>query len=159
YDQAIAKLGSELSILQSVPVEDIAHAGSPLLAEAITRLRAGRVICEANGIFSRRNPHKMGTSSTSHCCIRSKIWQQNRKSFQCSEKLEKSWRQQWSNKMGSEAKPPMGADEAYGIAPEAAHGDSSSAVVLTPELQADYDQQMTAYKTAWQATDEPLAVA
>src|SRR5262252_8585727 len=47
YDQAIAKLGSELSILQSVPVEDIAHAGSPLLAEAITRLRAGRVICEA----------------------------------------------------------------------------------------------------------------
>src|SRR5262249_43248695 len=47
YDQAIAKLGSELSILQSVPVEDIAHAGSPLLAEAITRLRAGRGICEA----------------------------------------------------------------------------------------------------------------
>jgi DNA helicase-2/ATP-dependent DNA helicase PcrA len=47
YDQAIAKLGSELSILQSVPVEDIAHAGSPLLAEAITRLRAGRVIREA----------------------------------------------------------------------------------------------------------------
>src|SRR5262252_168921 len=47
YDHAIAKLGSELSILQSVPVEDIAHAGSPLLAEAITRLRAGRVICEA----------------------------------------------------------------------------------------------------------------
>src|SRR5262245_6228935 len=61
--------------------------------------------------------------------------------------------------MGSEAKPPMGADEAYGIAPEAAHGDGSSAVVLTPELQADYDQQMTARKTAWQATDEPLAVA
>src|SRR5262249_60506500 len=30
YDQAIAKLGSELSILQSVPVEDMAHAGSPL---------------------------------------------------------------------------------------------------------------------------------
>src|SRR5262249_58466052 len=47
YDQAIAKLGSEFSILQSVPVEDVAHAGSPLLAEAITRLRAGRVIREA----------------------------------------------------------------------------------------------------------------
>jgi DNA helicase-2/ATP-dependent DNA helicase PcrA len=46
YDQAIAKLGSELSILQSVPVEDIARAGSALLAEAITRLRAGQVICE-----------------------------------------------------------------------------------------------------------------
>ena len=44
YDQAIAKLGAELAILQSVPVEDIAHAGSPLLAEAITRLRTGTVI-------------------------------------------------------------------------------------------------------------------
>jgi ATP-dependent DNA helicase UvrD/PcrA len=47
YDQAIGKLGAELSILQSVPVEDIARAGSSLLAEAITRLRAGKVICEA----------------------------------------------------------------------------------------------------------------
>jgi ATP-dependent DNA helicase UvrD/PcrA len=46
YDQAIAKLGAELTILQSVPVEDIARAGSPLLAEAITRLRAGQVIRE-----------------------------------------------------------------------------------------------------------------
>src|SRR5258707_654841 len=46
YDQAIAKLGPELSILQSVPAEDIAHAGSSLLAEAITRLRAGQVICD-----------------------------------------------------------------------------------------------------------------
>jgi len=44
YDQAIAKLGPELSILQSVPAEDIAHAGSSLLAEAITRLRSGQVI-------------------------------------------------------------------------------------------------------------------
>jgi ATP-dependent DNA helicase UvrD/PcrA len=47
YDQAIGKLGPELSILQSVPVEDIARAGSSLLAEAITRLRAGKVTCEA----------------------------------------------------------------------------------------------------------------
>ena len=47
YDQAIAKLGPELSILQSVPVEDIARAGSSLLAEAITRLRAGQVIRDA----------------------------------------------------------------------------------------------------------------
>jgi DNA helicase II / ATP-dependent DNA helicase PcrA len=47
YDQAIGKLGAELSILQSVPVEDIARAGSSLLAEAITRLRAGKVISEA----------------------------------------------------------------------------------------------------------------
>src|SRR5262245_33395083 len=47
YDEAIAKLGPELSILQSVPVEDIAQAGSALLAEAITRLRGGKVIREA----------------------------------------------------------------------------------------------------------------
>jgi DNA helicase-2/ATP-dependent DNA helicase PcrA len=44
YDAAIGKLGSELSILQTAPVEDIARAGSSLLAEAITRLRAGQVI-------------------------------------------------------------------------------------------------------------------
>ena len=47
YDHAIAKLGAELSILQSVPVEDIAHAGSAILAEAITRLRTGHVIRDA----------------------------------------------------------------------------------------------------------------
>ena len=47
YDQAIAKLGPELSILQSVPVEDIAHAGSAILAEAIARLRSGHVIRDA----------------------------------------------------------------------------------------------------------------
>jgi ATP-dependent DNA helicase UvrD/PcrA len=44
YDQATAKLGAELAILQEVPAEDIARAGSSLLAEAITRLRAGNVI-------------------------------------------------------------------------------------------------------------------
>ena len=47
YDQALARLGSELSILQSVPTEDIARAGSSLLAEAIGRLRAGQVIRES----------------------------------------------------------------------------------------------------------------
>jgi DNA helicase II / ATP-dependent DNA helicase PcrA len=47
YDRALAKLGPELSILQSVPVEDIRHAGSSLLAEAIARLRTGQVIREA----------------------------------------------------------------------------------------------------------------
>jgi uncharacterized protein (TIGR00375 family) len=47
YDQAISKLGPELPILQSVPVEDIAHAGSSILAEAIARLRSGHVIRDA----------------------------------------------------------------------------------------------------------------
>lgn len=47
YDRTVAKLGAELDILQHVPVEDIARAGSPLLGEAIARLRAGTVFREA----------------------------------------------------------------------------------------------------------------
>lgn len=47
YARLLAALGPELAILQSVPVEDVARAGSSLLAEAITRLRAGRVIRDA----------------------------------------------------------------------------------------------------------------
>jgi DNA helicase-2/ATP-dependent DNA helicase PcrA len=46
YDQVVARLGPELSILQEVPVEDVARAGSSLLGEAIARLRAGNVIRE-----------------------------------------------------------------------------------------------------------------
>src|SRR5262249_14688622 len=47
YDRLIATLGPELSILDAVPVEDISRVSSSLLAEAIARLRAGRVIREA----------------------------------------------------------------------------------------------------------------
>jgi DNA helicase-2/ATP-dependent DNA helicase PcrA len=47
YDRALAALGPELFILEEAPVEDIARAESSLLAEAVTRLRAGKVICEA----------------------------------------------------------------------------------------------------------------
>ena len=47
YDRVIGALGPELSILGEVPVEDIARAESSVLAEAITRLRAGEVIREA----------------------------------------------------------------------------------------------------------------
>jgi uncharacterized protein (TIGR00375 family) len=47
YDRLIATLGPELAILDAVPVEDISRAASSLLGEAITRLRAGRVIREA----------------------------------------------------------------------------------------------------------------
>lgn len=46
YHRLLAGLGSELTLLQDVPVEDIGRAGSSLLAEAITRLRAGTVIRE-----------------------------------------------------------------------------------------------------------------
>jgi DNA helicase-2/ATP-dependent DNA helicase PcrA len=47
YGRLLAALGSELSILQSVPLEDIARAESSLLAEGIARLRAGNVIRDA----------------------------------------------------------------------------------------------------------------
>lgn len=44
YARLNATLGPELAILGETPIEDIAKAGSPLLAEAIRRLRAGKVI-------------------------------------------------------------------------------------------------------------------
>jgi DNA helicase II / ATP-dependent DNA helicase PcrA len=47
YGRLLSALGAELSILQSVPLEDIARAESSLLAEGIARLRAGRVIRDA----------------------------------------------------------------------------------------------------------------
>ncbi len=47
YDRLIAGLGPELDILGSTPPEEIARKQSPLLAEAVTRLRAGEVIREA----------------------------------------------------------------------------------------------------------------
>jgi DNA helicase-2/ATP-dependent DNA helicase PcrA len=47
YDRVIGTLGPELSVLGEVPVEDIARAESSVLAEAITRLRAGNVIRDA----------------------------------------------------------------------------------------------------------------
>jgi DNA helicase II / ATP-dependent DNA helicase PcrA len=47
YDQLVARLGPELFILQSAPLEDVARATSSLLGEALARLRAGRVIRHA----------------------------------------------------------------------------------------------------------------
>ena len=46
YERLIHKLGSELSILQDVPVDEITKE-STLLGEAISRLRAGKVIKQA----------------------------------------------------------------------------------------------------------------
>src|SRR5581483_7397481 len=43
----VGTLGPELSILGEVPLEDVARADSTLLAEAIGRLREGRVIRDA----------------------------------------------------------------------------------------------------------------
>jgi uncharacterized protein (TIGR00375 family) len=46
YDRTLAALGSELALLQEVPVEDIARSDG-LLAEAVSRLRRGAVIRQA----------------------------------------------------------------------------------------------------------------
>jgi len=47
YEQLIRRVGSELFILQEAPLEDLRSAASPLLADAVQRMRAGQVICEA----------------------------------------------------------------------------------------------------------------
>ena len=47
YDKVIGTLGPELFVLQQAPIEDVARAASPLLAEALIRLRQGSVIREA----------------------------------------------------------------------------------------------------------------
>ncbi len=46
YEQLVARLGPELTILGDVPLDDISRAATPLLAEAVRRLRAGEVIRE-----------------------------------------------------------------------------------------------------------------
>ena len=47
YERLLQDLGPELTILETVPVEDIARAGEPVLAEAVDRLRRGAVIRQA----------------------------------------------------------------------------------------------------------------
>ncbi|HSS52739.1 MAG TPA: UvrD-helicase domain-containing protein, partial [Thermoanaerobaculia bacterium] len=41
--QLVARLGPELDILERLPLDEVAQAGSPLFLEALTRLRAGNV--------------------------------------------------------------------------------------------------------------------
>jgi DNA helicase-2/ATP-dependent DNA helicase PcrA len=47
YEALLTQLGSELAILQDLPVEDIERVGGQLLAEGIRRMRCGEVIAEA----------------------------------------------------------------------------------------------------------------
>jgi len=47
YESLLTRVGPELFILEDAPPADIARADSPALAEAISRLRAGKVIREA----------------------------------------------------------------------------------------------------------------
>ncbi|HEY8369814.1 MAG TPA: AAA family ATPase, partial [Thermodesulfobacteriota bacterium] len=66
YDRLLAELGPELWILEAAPIEDVARAGPPLLAEAISRLRAGRVIREAGydgeyGTIRLFDPSELGS--------------------------------------------------------------------------------------------------
>ena len=45
-ERLLETLGPELYILRQAPLEDLARAGGPLLAEAISRMRAGQVVLE-----------------------------------------------------------------------------------------------------------------
>lgn len=47
YSRLIAQLGTELDILNRIPLEEIKKQGSQILAEAIGRLRRSEVICQA----------------------------------------------------------------------------------------------------------------
>jgi DNA helicase-2/ATP-dependent DNA helicase PcrA len=47
YEGLISQIGPELVILEHAPLEDVRRGGSPVLAEAISRMRQGRVIREA----------------------------------------------------------------------------------------------------------------
>jgi DNA helicase-2/ATP-dependent DNA helicase PcrA len=47
YDQTLAKVGSELFILDQAPPEELRRLGSPILADAIERMRSGKVIRDA----------------------------------------------------------------------------------------------------------------
>ena len=47
YEGLLSRLGPELFILEDAPIEAIERAGTPLLAEAVSRMRQGRVIRQA----------------------------------------------------------------------------------------------------------------
>ena len=47
YDRVLSRLGPELFLLGDAPLDEIERAGTPLLAEAIARMREGRVIRDA----------------------------------------------------------------------------------------------------------------
>ncbi|MBI4882268.1 MAG: UvrD-helicase domain-containing protein, partial [Planctomycetes bacterium] len=53
YEGLLAALGPELFILQQAPLEDVRRAGHPQLAEALARMRAGRVLRDAgyDGVY------------------------------------------------------------------------------------------------------------
>ncbi|XXX81838.1 UvrD-helicase domain-containing protein [Sorangium sp. So ce134] len=47
YDRVLSRLGPELFLLGDAPLDEIERAGTPLLSEAIGRMREGRVIRDA----------------------------------------------------------------------------------------------------------------
>ena len=53
YESLLGRLGPELPLLDSLPLEDIRPAASPLLAEAVSRLRRQEVVREAgyDGVY------------------------------------------------------------------------------------------------------------
>jgi uncharacterized protein (TIGR00375 family) len=67
-DDLVRTLGPELGILLELPIDEIERARSPVLTEAITRLRAGRVIRDAGydgeyGTISLFEPGELAASA------------------------------------------------------------------------------------------------
>jgi ATP-dependent DNA helicase UvrD/PcrA len=67
-DGLVERLGPELEILERVPVEAIARAAPPLVAEAVDRVRRGAVLREAGydgeyGVLRVFTPHELGPAA------------------------------------------------------------------------------------------------
>jgi len=65
----VGRLGPELAILQDVPLDDIEQAGSPVLAEAVGRLRRGEVLRDAGydgeyGVIRLFDPKELADAAT-----------------------------------------------------------------------------------------------
>jgi PHP family Zn ribbon phosphoesterase len=45
-ERVLAQVGPELAVLRDTPLEDVARAAGPLVAEAVSRVREGRVLVE-----------------------------------------------------------------------------------------------------------------
>ncbi len=46
YAELLSRIGPELFVLEHAPVEELRRCGSPILAEAIQRMRRGEVVCQ-----------------------------------------------------------------------------------------------------------------
>lgn len=69
YEDLLGRFGSELAILQTVPVDELARGGAPQIAEAVARMRAGKVVCQPGydgeyGVVKLFEPGELARAAT-----------------------------------------------------------------------------------------------